>query len=129
MKNMKSGNIEGRFAVGKSDVTFSLGLLVYEQEGYKVLYCPELQMTGYGKTTEEAENDLADVIHLNVTYMVNKKTLDKVFKRYGWIVKKSNGAKTFLPPNPMNIIEHNPDYREVLERKHEWKSYKVAIPV
>ena len=94
---MKSGKTVSSLHLQNKMLSFRLGLLSYEDEGFKVIYCPELRLYGYGDTEKDAEEDFATLLKTTLEYMVKKKTLDKALRSYGWLVKKKN--KEYYPPS------------------------------
>lgn len=46
-----------------------LHILKFEDSGCKIVYCPELDVSGYGKTYEEAEKSFCITLEETVRYI------------------------------------------------------------
>ena len=50
----KQGQLSGMFRNDKNKIDVKLPLIEFEEDGCYVVYCPALDVSGYGKTEPEA---------------------------------------------------------------------------
>ena len=58
---MQNKQTKGRFTGRKNTIDFEFSLVAYSDEKLQVVYCPALDLFGYGKTEREAEKSFSIV--------------------------------------------------------------------
>lgn len=83
----KPGTIQGNlaFANGK-ELQVNLQFLVFEEDGVTIIYCPSLELNGYGNTEGEAFGSLKITLAEYFEYCLNKGTLWDDLKAHGFLV-------------------------------------------
>ena len=123
---MKQQRTQGTFNDSKNKVTFDLPVVVYEENGLQVIYSPSLDLFGYGKTLSTARTSFTLTLEEFINYTTHKKTLDKVLKKLGWIVKKNN--KSFVAPSLGYMLDENKQFNEIFNTK-DFKKFNEQIQV
>lgn len=98
------------------EITVPVVVFKDEEDGIWYAHCPVLDVTGYGKTKEEAKDSFEIVLDETIGYMLEHGTLDSELKRLGW--GKTQGRPT--PPDMSKLLkkrEHE-ELRQMMARKH-----------
>jgi hypothetical protein len=80
----KKGHFTGTYNDGKNKLEVSLLLIVFEDSGTQVVYCPALELSGYGKNESEAENSFQTSLGEFILYTTRKNTLRDELVKTGW---------------------------------------------
>jgi len=79
----------GKFKKGSSTLDIQLTLFQFTEEDLIFIYSPYLDLTGYGKTENEAIESFKETLLEFINYTDHKKTLEKELIRLGWkVIKK-----------------------------------------
>lgn len=124
---MKKGSFKGNWREGKNKVNMNLPVMVFEEDGINIAYIPVLDLSGYGKTEDEAFESLKIVIHNYISYTVHKNTLIQDLKAHGWTVTKK--SKPFIAPEITDIITRNEYLHDIVNTKpYSMRRMPVDIP-
>lgn len=106
----------------------NLPVMVFEEDGVRIAYIPVLDISGYGKTGNEAINkSLKIAIDEYLTYTFNKKTLIQDLKAHGWTIKKK--TRPFIAPEITDLINKNEYLHDIVNTKpYSMKRMPVNIP-
>lgn len=119
-------NVQGNFKKGGNSVEFNLPIITFQEEGLYFYYTPVLDLTGYGKTDEEAKTSFEETISQFFDYAINKKTLFAELKKLGWKVSNRSVSK---PPSLVDMLNKNNYLAEIFEEKQYKKfNHTVSIP-
>ncbi|KAF0238478.1 MAG: hypothetical protein FD181_981 [Prolixibacteraceae bacterium] len=105
-----SSNIEGKatgsisFGLHRFDV--SLDLIIFMEDDTHIVYCPPLEVYGYGNNENEAQESFKIALAEFFKYSTNKSTLKLELKRLGWQLKKSK-TKPMVPPPITELLSNN----------------------
>jgi hypothetical protein len=69
---------------GNDHFNFQLSVLFWEEGGIHYAYSPALDLTGYGKSKEEAKSSFETTLDAFAKYTHNKGTIYKELERLGW---------------------------------------------
>lgn len=123
-KGIASGTLQ---ASGKK-VNVRLDIIRFEDSGCQIVYCPALDLSGYGKTGEDAENSFRITLEEFFRYTINKNTLKKELLRLGWVVK-DNPRKKMTPPDMSVLLSNNRQFRSIFNKRPFIKSAETfALP-
>ena len=124
-----SATMKKRMAI-EAHINIKVPLIVFkeEDEGIWYAHCPVLDITGYGKTQDEAKNSFEIVLEETVEYMITHGTLHDELRRLGW----SRSEEHQLVPPDMGMLlkkEENEELRRMMALNH-WLTYSPvpAIP-
>lgn len=125
---MKTHTFDAQYSDGNTKVSFSVGVYMFKEDDTFISYCPALDLSGYGMTETEARNSFAQTIGMYIEYCLHKNTLVKDLQKHGWNIK-SMKQKKIKAPDINQMMENNPDFKEIIESK-EYTEYleQVKIP-
>ena len=115
---MSSYLFKGDYKNTSGEVTVNLFLLYFKDEnGIHFIYSPHLDLSGYGKTEEEAKASFKIAFEDFVDYTLKKKTLGKVLKSLGWTLKGSlKRPKKPVAPSITSVIGENDYVSEIFDK-------------
>jgi len=119
---------DAELKVPKGNISAHLDLYSFLDKNIHILYCPALDMSGYGETEEDAQKSFEEVFTTSMAYMVNKNSLHDDLKKHGWNIrgKKSHDLKS---PKFEDMYKTNKDFKDIIDNKPYQKIYKdVCIP-
>jgi hypothetical protein len=107
---------------------FHLPLLIFEEDGATICYCPALDLSGYGNNEAEAIQSYKHIMAEYFQYTTSKKTLLLDLRSRGWKVKALSRKMT--PPDFSELLEKNDHFKRVFENYNFKKiSTEVQIPM
>jgi len=125
---MSNTNFEYSRAFNNPKVTviMQLSLVAYvDDDDIHYVYCPALDLTGYGHTDEEATSSFEKTIELYLEYTVNKQTFVADLKAHGWNLKN----KKIVSPSFRDMIKRNKDFENIIENRNFTKfTRNIKIP-
>jgi hypothetical protein len=117
--------IKGNFHNRRSQIKFNLPIITFHEENVYFFYTPALDLTGYGKTEEEAKSSFEETLSQFLDYTTNKKTLFAQLKKLGWKVKKNS----LVAPSLKDMIVENNYLAEIFEEKAYTKfDHAISLP-
>lgn len=115
----------GNFSNQSGQINFNLPIIKFQEDDLYFFYTPALDLTGYGKTEEEAKTSLEETLGQFLDYTTNKKTLFSELKKLGWKVKK----RVLVVPSLKDMIIGNDYLAEIFEQKAYTKfHHTVSLP-
>jgi len=117
---MSKLNFKASLGSGKGEaLKVNLVLLHFlDDKANHIVYSPHLDLSGYGKTDEEAKESFAIALEDFFDYTLKKKTLNKVLKDLGWSFKHVKKPKKLTAPVMSEMIKTN-DYISELFDNYE----------
>lgn len=103
-----------QYTDGHKWVKVKLSLIEFEEDGLHFIYSPALDLTGYGKTEEEAKTSYNLAMEEFLKYTSNKETLLKELQRLGWTV---NTKKNLAAPSLSSMIQSRSYLEEIFTEK------------
>lgn len=105
---------------------FELAVIRFREDNWTIIYCPALNLNGYGKNVSEAEKAFASTLRIYLKDTVEERTLELDLEKLGW-TKNELGVK---PPSITRLISFNPDFRKILNTRVYVKNHKkIALPL
>lgn len=98
---------------GKLEV--KLNVFIWNDESVFYAYSPALDLTGYGKTENEAKRSFETTLQEFVKYTTNKKTLFDELEHLGWTVNRKK--KRMHVPDLEDLLKDNETFREIYKRE------------
>ena len=95
-------------------INFKLPLIIFEEDGAVICYCPALDLSGYGASEQEAINSYEYAFGEYLDYCTKNQTLIPDLKRLGWHIKNRIRHNT-TPPPITRLLTHNDNFRRVFE--------------
>lgn len=116
---MKMQHFSGRYPFKSGDhITVNVLVIIYEEEGIHYAYCAALDVTGYGKTEDEAHRSFEITLSETISYAVSNGTLLALLESMGW--------NKNTPPKMTDLAIHNQDLADILNTK-AYRTYKQDI--
>jgi hypothetical protein len=121
--------VHASWSNNRSIITLKLPYILFEEDGSQILYCPPLDLTGYGQTEEDAKHSFEIVLEEYFRYTINKGTLISDLEKLGWKFKKRSLRKTIIPPDLTYSLSANEDFRRIFNT-HDFRkgNTEVAMP-
>ncbi len=121
----KKGTVTGTWSRGKATVNCKLPIIIFEEDGNFIFYCPALDLSGYGETESDASNSFNQSLSEYFRYTVNKGTLEDDLRGHGWTIRKSlkRGA---VPPSMGTLLETNKDFSRIFNT-HDFRKTNKEI--
>lgn len=95
------------------EVIGNLSIYEFEEDGYQYVYCPGLDITGYGNSLREAKNSLDINFKEFFEFLIKENNLDKELLKLGW--KKTD--HTFKIAGIQAMLSSNKQFQELLSNK------------
>jgi len=110
----------------KAGVKAYLELYSFVDDGVYIVYCPALDLSGYGYSIEEAKKSFSEVFKQHITYCINKNTLYEDLLKHGWNVrgKKSRDIKA---PKLEDLLKKNEAFRDILKKTIQNSRLKLKL--
>jgi hypothetical protein len=84
----------------------SLDIIIFLEDDTTIVYCPTLEVYGYGADENEAHESFKISLTEFFRYCTNKNTLRTELKRLGWQLKRSK-SKPMVPPPITDLLSSN----------------------
>jgi len=125
--NMK-GIFTGKLRSDEHIVTVRVPIIQFEEDNNQIIYCPALEVTGYGNSEDEAKEAFEISLSEFFKYTLHKRTLYNEMRRLGWKVKKSMSKAH--PPSMSKLLEENDNFNRIFNQ-YAFRKYdeQIEIPV
>lgn len=120
------------FKNAEANVKANIVLISFQEGDNYIVYSPHLEVTGYGKTHQEAMDSFNHCLGVFLDYTVNKKTLHEELVSLGWELKKGSAKrpKKINAPTWSDLIKNNTALENLLNTHNiSTVQREVAIPV
>lgn len=121
----KGGNIKGKWTSGSNRIIVNLAIISFDEDNSTIVYCPALDVSGYGKSEKEALESFNIGLGEFFVYTLRKKTLTSELTRMGWEVKKSR-HKPMHPPDLCKLLKTNDNFSRIFN-DHSFRKFSQAI--
>jgi hypothetical protein len=108
----KQGEIKGTYLTDKNSIKTNLAVIIFEEDNNKIMYCPALDVSGYGETEKKALESFNISLGEFFTYTLNKGTFRSVLTSLGWVLKKSK-KKPMHPPEMSELLRTNDNFSRI----------------
>ena len=103
--------------------------IAFEEDAVKILYCPSLELNGYGNTAAEAMKSLQITLSEYFEHCLNKGTLKDDLQIHDWTVQKGT-RKQITSPILSDLLGDNELFADEFNTKDYRKfNYEVFMPV
>lgn len=102
---MKS-TTKGFISVDQNKIEGSLDIIIFKEDDTTIVYCPPLEVYGYGVDENEAHESFKISLAEFFKYCTNKNTLRNELERLGWQLKRSK-SKPMIPPSITELLTSN----------------------
>lgn len=122
---MKQIQYKVKIAATKGTVNLQVPLISFIDDKTSIIYCPALDLSGYGNTESEAKKSFDIVLTEYFNYTINKKTLWADLKKLGRKVKKSK-LKPATPPPMSQLLEKNEEFSSIFNN-YPFKKFDTGL--
>lgn len=112
---MDKKHANAKYTDGRRKVEFNVSIFLWEEESIFYVYSPALDLTGYGKSKEEARESFETVMNEFVKYTHNKKTIFQELENLGWAVNKRK--KRVVSPDFEDMLSENEHFKHLYKSK------------
>jgi hypothetical protein len=120
--------IQGKFANKKGQVKFNLPVIEFQEDDNTIVYCPPLDLAGYGADSGEANEAFKVALREFCDYTITKGTLIKELKSLGWKTKAHHSE--IKVPDLDVLIRSRTYLQEIFNTKNfEMKYRPIPLPV
>ena len=106
-----------------SIISTELMLISFVENNVTFIYCPALDLTGYGNCDEEAKKAFSQTLKIYFDYTKNKKTLFEDLQKHGWIIEKQKKLKS---PDFDLLFKRNKQFKSIVN-KRDFSKYNEKI--
>ena len=119
--------MSGKWNDGIATVRVNLPVMLFEEDGVQIAYIPVLDLSGYGKSEEEAFSSLEVVIKEYFSYGLKKNTLVDDLKLHGWTIRKK--TRPYIAPELTDLITKNEYLHDIVNtRPYKMQRMDVDMP-
>lgn len=108
-------------------INVSLDIFSFREKDVRIMYSPALDLSGYGKTVEEAKRSFEVVFKEYLNYCIENNTLDADLIKHGW--KRRAAQSDYQSPDWTSMIRSNTNLRSVLQGNFNKVSRYISVPV
>jgi len=102
------------FANKRSVIKTELSLISFVEDNVFFVYCPALDLTGYGNNEDEAQQSFSQTLKMYFEDTIDKNTLIKDLERHGWVVNKHNKLKS---PDFDYLFKNNRQFKSIVNNR------------
>jgi hypothetical protein len=107
----KKMRFQGNWQDGQKEIEVNLAMILFEEDGSKILYCPALDISGYGIDESAAFDSFKTTMSEFFTYTIRKGMLLSELSHLGWKVKRK--GKPMTPPTMQQLLERNDNFSRI----------------
>jgi hypothetical protein len=107
-----NNNFSGIWKSNEHTVDVDLSLIIFADDGTDVVYCPALDISGYGLNEQEAIESFKIALGEFFQYTLHEKTFISELKRLGWTVTKNKNSP-MIPPTMSKMLEENKNFSNI----------------
>jgi hypothetical protein len=104
-------SVKGSDQHGKTHIHFNLDIIIFKEGESIIVYCPPMDLSGYGNTEKEAQTSFRTVLSEYFRYTLNKNTIKADLQRLGWKIKSSH--KPIEPPTLARVLRDNENFSRI----------------
>jgi hypothetical protein len=119
--------VTGNLSSGRNKITVNLFVILFNEEGTVIAFCPALDIYGYGNNALEAQNSFDVALEEYFRYTINKNTLHDDLTSRGWKLAGSKSKRNgLIPPTMSELLNLNSDFGEIFNT-HEFQKLNRAV--
>ena len=118
-------NFKAELSNQNSTIKTELTLISFAENNVFFVYCPALDLTGYGHNESEAKESFSQTLKMYFEYTYNKKTLSKDLESHGWVLKNKNKLKA---PDFDYLFKNNKQFKNIVNSR-DFSKYKEQVHI
>lgn len=111
-----------RINVSNDKISSELAIFLFKEDDNFIAYSPALDLSGYGKTEEEARSSFNVVLKEYFDYAINEGTLYEDLQNHGWNLRNHK----IETPKISMLVRQNDELSNILDKK-DFKKYHEPI--
>lgn len=115
----------GSWQGGAENIEVNLPLIAFQEDRSEIIYCPALDVSGYGTTEKEASESFLIALGEFFRYTLNKKTFLSELTGMGWKIRKSRPMR---PPDMSVLLKNNDNFSRIFN-SYNFKKYSETISI
>ncbi len=104
---------EGTWKGMNQKIEVNIPLIIFQEEAVHIVYCPALELSGYGYSETEAKASFETALSEFLLYVTRKDTLETVLTGLGWQIRSKN--KPMIPPSLDELSDGNENVKNILD--------------
>jgi len=100
-----------------ANVEARVSLIQFTEDDTFITYCPALDLSGYGITTDEANNSFELALEEFFRYTIKKNTLNDVLHSLGWKRKEDAVQPCFNQPDLYSMLGQHEYLNDIFSEK------------
>ena len=116
-------NYTTELSTQNSTVNMELTLISFIEDNVYFVYCPALDLTGYGDNEKEAKNSFSQTLKMYIDYTTDKKTFIQDLEGHGWMVKNRKNLKS---PDFDFLLQYNKQFKSIVNKRN-FSKFKEEI--
>ena len=122
--------MEASFIKKKRDGGYNIKISVvqFKEDDAIIIYCPALDLSGYGVSVPEAKESFKTVLLEYIRYAGDKGTLDKDLRTHGWS-RRSPRSASMVPPAMTELLSTNENFSRIFNTQPSYQKYDMPMQV
>ena len=122
--------MKATFITKKRDGSYNIKISVvqFKEDDTVIIYCPALDLSGYGASDDEAKRSFQTVLLEYIRYADNKGTLDADLKAHGWTRVKQK-TPSMIPPTMTDLLATNENFSQIFNTQPVFQKYDMPMQV
>lgn len=116
--------VKGSYHQGNTQIRLNLDIIIFSEGESIIVYCPPLDLSGYGENETTARKSFETVLAEYLRYTLNKNTLKDDLHRLGW--KIHSRSKPAIPPSLQKLLRENENFSRIF---NNYDFRKTVTPV
>lgn len=112
----------------KNEYIIKISVVQFKEDNTFIVYCPALDLSGYGLSDEEAKQSFQTVLLEYIRYADNKGTLDADLQAHGWTRLKSKKT-SLVPPSMTELLATNENFSQIFNTQPSYQKYDMPLQV
>lgn len=112
----------------KNEYIIKISVVQFQEDNTFIVYCPALDLSGYGLSDEEARQSFQTVLLEYIRYADNKGTLDADLKSHGWTRLKPK-SPSMIPPTMTDLLSTNENFSQIFNTKPAYQKFDMPMQV
>lgn len=105
------GKVKGKVNSRAGEIAVCLDIVSYSEDGCRIIYCPALDLSGYGRTEDAAQESFMVTLHEFLDYTLEHGTLRQVMEGLGWTVGEQGAVAS---PTMREMCAARPELKEIV---------------
>lgn len=124
---MKNFQYQNNIRTSKNNIDVSVSIISFIDDNTHIIFCPALDLSGYGMDETEAKASFDLVLNEYLDYTFNKGTIWDDLKGLGWEIKKTKKASA-IPPAMKDLLNNNEEFSRIFNN-YPFKKFNTSVAI